>query len=253
VRTVKRLLSFVGVIVFGLFLLFPAAVGAGFVHHFLGDSGIAYFACLSLFVAGLWAYVRDTQKWEFESDIAEYQRGRTRSRTAKVLIWIPSLIAAFVLFFYPVASHLRHPGSQYLTHYRIPIPWTVAVHSFPEFLELVPHEMVDAHVRNSGRGRYGAVLFWEKQPITSNLVFGNAHFEFGSGPASGDVFIKVLHLADITLICREVQSSSLPGWMGVSCQTPGDLGEFNFYARFWGVGDDLPFFYSILSGVTRTK
>jgi hypothetical protein len=104
----------------------------------------------------------------------------------------------------------------------------------------VPHE-----------GRYGTVLFWEKQPITSNLIFGNAHFAFDSEPASGDVFTKVLRLADITLICQE--RLSILGWMGASCQTPEDLGEFNFYANFWGVEDDLPLFYSTLAGVTRTK
>lgn len=226
-------------------LLIPAGMAAGFVHHFLADYGPAYFACLALYFASLWVYIRETQNWEMAYDVAAYQRGRTRRWLPKALIWAPSIIATFVLVFSPVASHITHLGSEYLPRYRIPIPWTIAAYSYPDDFLADGCGLVVAQVRNAGKGRYGVLFFWEKDTVTSLMAFGSwprdgaDNFE----PGSEDAVTKEIFLGSTTLICRQQRVS-------IFCQTAAGAGKLSMYARFEGAETDLPIFYSILDGIT---
>ena len=141
-RTIKRVLIFVseiGVLVSGLVVSIALA---GFVDHFTSfDNALApiTFVCgLLLTAAAFLVFLRKNRAWKFQYDVVGWEISRAhrklRPRCAqykrmvrRTLVWAPSALAALVLFFFPVASHLLHPGSQYLRHYHVPIPWTVTV------------------------------------------------------------------------------------------------------------------------------
>lgn len=250
-RTVKRLLIFLRVIGLGFVWFLISAALAAYSFALLGLLHFVFVPWLSLFLMGLFLFVRDVQAREFKHDVAEFQRGRTRSRAAKVLIWIPSLLAALVLFFFPIASHLPNPGSHFLTHYRVPIPWTVTVYEFQELAD--DCSLVEAHVRNFGMGQFGAMLFWDRSAFTSSLTFGN----FRSDPdvwssdrrGATELSRKEIVVGDIAVSCHQYTRGS-KRWYA-NCQTPPGTGRYDFYARFQGSEADLPLFYSIVSGIKR--
>lgn len=79
-----------------------------------------------------------TEKWTTAADAKAFLTHRSwrrlHPRRAKYLrtarrwlIWLPSLLAAFVLLFLPVASHVFYFGGQFVPHYRVSIPlnWLV--------------------------------------------------------------------------------------------------------------------------------
>jgi hypothetical protein len=102
------------------------------------DSGWTFCVGLLLTVVEFFRFRRRTRLWKIKYDAEGFEigqaerrlhpsRARFRRIVGRTLLWVPSAIAAFVLFFFPVATHAFHPLSQYLTHYRIPIRWTFTV------------------------------------------------------------------------------------------------------------------------------
>ncbi len=89
----------------------------------------------SLTVVEFFLFRRRTRPWKIEYDAVAFELNRAERRLhprrarykriiGRTLLWAPSAVAAFVLLFFPVVSHLVHPSSRYLLRYRIPIPWT---------------------------------------------------------------------------------------------------------------------------------
>jgi hypothetical protein len=171
-RPTQRLLVFLteaGVLAVGVALSFAVAA--------LFDSGWTFGFGLILTVMEFIAFRRRTRPWKIEYDAVGWEfsrvdrrlhspRARNKRIIRRALLWVPSALAASVLFFFPVATHLGHPGSRHLAHYRVPIPWTATVLSFPSI------DLVAALVNSSRAGRFGVTPFWDKEPLLSFMTFG---------------------------------------------------------------------------------
>lgn len=212
-------------------------------------------------IGGYWRFRQTARRWEFELGVVDYERRRIermlhpvrrmwKGRIRQILLWTPSAVAGFVLFFLPVATHVLHLGSSYLPHYDIPIPWTIEVHVLSAYL---PPEngLVEAFVRNSGVGRYGAVLFWRLDPITSRMGFGTDS-EGRVREAGGLVGMKkMVRAGSSSLTCWHSSWPRDPGLFSVNCELSSAIAAQSLYAYFTGQEADLPLFYSILSGITK--
>lgn len=105
---------------------------------------------------------------------------KLRAAVRQCLLWLPSSLAAFVLFFYPVASHIVHPGDHYLTHYRVSIPWTWELLSRQKNSN--GYSYVETTIRSEGTSRFGVTPYWHKYPALSAVRF----WTFTSGLSSED-------------------------------------------------------------------
>jgi hypothetical protein len=103
---------------------------------------VAFYAGVAVTVIGFVVVRRKTRRWKVEYELASWRLSQTErklhpaharfKRMAKrMLLCLPSTIAAGVLFFFPAATHVVHPSSHYLRHYLVPIPWTFAVFPSP--------------------------------------------------------------------------------------------------------------------------
>jgi hypothetical protein len=261
-------LTEVGVLVVGVVLSF--AVAAYF------ESGWTFGFGLVLTVVEFIAFRRRTRPWKigydaecFELSRAERslhpRRARFKRIIGRTLLWVPSVIAALVLFFFPIVTHLAHPSSRYLTHYRVPIPWTISVFG--------RYGWVDAFV-SGGKGRFGMTQFWDREALFSRMTFRAISpdadtFEFNHEMAAVErggatqAHSREFRLGDVILTCWQfvprrprVHSLGLvrisPFWE-VTCETPVTEHRRNLYASFWGSEADMPAFYKIIEGVTPVE
>jgi hypothetical protein len=298
-RTIKRLLFFVGKIAvllvgFIFSLLLAEALGFALGSETHGISTVGFFAgfiCgLSLTAIALLQLRRKTCRERSEHDLVGWKRSQaqrklhpTRTKykrvAARILIWAPSAIAALVLFFFPVASHLLHPSSRYLAHYYVRIPWTYAVIPSEGWRTNLAHILIPSRraeynwflvvVNSSGRGRFGMTPFlvwpfWNTlQPISeitfesdpNAAVLGSETVKARSESATQ---VREFRLGGVELTCwqyrwtyrSEFWPSSGFVWK-VDCATPPEAGPQNFQARFYGSDEDLAAFYRIIEGVTQ--
>jgi hypothetical protein len=262
-RRIKRVLLFaseVGVLVFGFI---GAVILAAAVADFLDSDGgvptlLVFSAGLVLTMVAFVARRRATQPWKVEYDTpacARYlaqrklhpKRSRYKRIAKQVVAWVPSLIAGAVLFYFPVATHIVHPGSQYLRHYRVPIPWTYAVLSPPE--QIPENGAVIALGSSRGAGRFGMTLFWDRDPAFSMMTFGERRVGFNGEPRSYPVRAG-------ERMCWKYASQYGGSWYferafwEIVCETPLDVNQQSFYAAFHGRDEDIPAFYRIIEGVT---
>ena len=183
-RPLKRILVFAteaGLLGLGFFLTIAAAVISGGV---LGSTAaeLALGAGFGLaFLVFKW-FRRKHRSWKIEYDATGYQLEQlerklhpTRAKYKRILyravVCAPGALAAFVLFFLPLASHLLYPRSQYLRYYRVPIPWTATVFSFPG--GVAESDWIYAMVGGSPFGQIGGTTFWADNPRFSAMTFGN--------------------------------------------------------------------------------
>jgi hypothetical protein len=234
-----------------------------------------------LTIVGLVLFRRKTRPWKINYDAVGWElsktqrklhpaRARRKKMAQRILIWAPSAIAALVLFFYPVVTHLMHPRSQHLGHYRVPIPWTFAIFPWPG--GPTDGGWVDVVVSSSGRGRFGMTPFlvppfWLTVQRLSLFTFGSNPdantFNVGMKEVTGKDApqIREFRLGDVALTCWQYrpQQRYFEYWpesgffLNVECETPAATRQQNFYARFYGREQDLGTFYQIIKGVTPVK
>ena len=185
----------------------------------------------------------------------------------RILVWIPSAIAVLVAFFFPIATHVSHPSSRYLDHYRIPIPWNFAV--FPLSDSGFVERSVIVFAGASGTARLGmttsyAITYWGEPLNLSYMVFGTDSAAdvpqqmLGLSYGTTLVASKEFRLAENTFTCRRLSLKSgiaidpTIAWK-VVCRTPPAIREGNLHASFVGREEDLPTFYRIIEGITPVK
>jgi hypothetical protein len=285
-RRIKRVLIFaseIGVLLLGLVV--SIALG-GLVDRFTSfDSDLALltFGCgLLLTAVGFLLLLRKHRAAKFEYEVVGWEinradrklnarRAQFQRNVRRTMVWVPSAIAALALFFYPVASHLLHPGSRYLRYYRVPIPWTVTVlstvYSWPE---LAPdYSRVEALVSDKALGRFGITPFWDRGALSSTMGFASMNPEGSYGysdqpePAipqgATEVTSREFRLGTVALTCWQYVLPYRRGWPDgtgpweVSCLAPEDVHQFNFQSWFYGEKSDLPLFYRIIEGVTPVE
>lgn len=287
----KRILilaSEVGVLVFGC--VFTLALVLGSANYFRSREPFDYRnGCLLLLIilfgllptsVGFMA-IRRTRPWKPEYDSAAWALARAKRRlhptrarykriALRIIVWVPSMIAALVLFFFPVATHLLHPSSKYFTHYRVPIPWTFTV--FQGGYRQPANSWVDVIFSSSGRGRFGMTPFpmapfWhELQPISHVVFESNTNgdtFDYSGmmearRRGATDVLNRELRLGDVACTCWQYRPErphhqlfwpDIWSVWRVDCGTLAAVHRQNFYARFSGREEDLRAFYQIIEGV----
>jgi hypothetical protein len=219
---------------------------------------------------------RKIRPWKIEYDAVDWElsqaernmhpvRARYRKIARRILIWVPGAMAAFVLFFFPVTTHLLHPRWHYVGPYRVSLPWTAT--ALP--LSVDDHSWVYVIVSSSGRGRFGITplplpLPWETWQPLSAMIFGSKPWagtfdDYTMEAAkSKTAAMKELRLGDEVLICwqyrpkyfSEYWRAANSAW-NVGCEIPAPTGQQRFYASFHGRAADLPDFYEIIEHVKR--
>ena len=220
-----------------------------------------------------WLSRRRHRPWKIEYDATGYlleQTERklhpTRAKCKRILyravVCGPSVIAAFVLFFLPLASHLLYLRSQYLKEYRVPIPWTATVFSFPGAVD--ESDWIYAMVSGSPFGRVGGTTFWSNNPRFSAMTFGS---RTGTSDAvqtsdmmpkgAAHVFRKEFKGRGITILCWQYYTNwsrdpfiVLGAIWEVNCTTSMIADRPKFIGRFGGREEAIPAFYKIIQGVT---
>jgi len=291
-RQLKRILVFVLELAVILAGLFVSSLMAGYVGSI--DDFFAPFAPLP-FIAGLVLTLlafrrlrRRTRPWKIQYDTTSWAlaraecklnpvRARRKRIAARVAICIPSAIAAFVLFFFPVATHFVHPGARYFGHYRVPIPWTQTV--FSGLMSPWDNCAVLVLASSSGRGQFGLTpltnpfLSLSEEPLLSSFTFFSCRNEprslaGASLPREEDTTVRQFHSPGLTIECRQRRSrypsgfwpASEPIWY-IFCEASLDLERGNagqisvgnerdhLAAEFHGLTADIPTFYRIIESI----
>ncbi len=280
IRTTKRLLiSAVEFCVLGL-LLVLSVIATALVTVCSGSensgpaSTVLVFGCFMSLVAFV-VVRRKTRPWRFEYDATGWAlaqaerrlhpvRARVKRTAKRILIWVPSMIAALVLFFYPIATHLVRPGGFHSSGYRVPIPWTFTIilspNSSPDF--------VSAFFTSKGRGRFGTtpfivLPFWETFEPISFISFeaqraepASFMIETAKTRAGPEIFKREFWAADHEFTCLQYRPSRRFGtWPAdgfewyVNCETAVPVKQRKLYIEFSGHEEDLPTFYRIIESV----
>jgi hypothetical protein len=161
-----------------VFLFVGCVVSLGF-SAYLHDAGLKFGTVIfivdfSLVCAAWFWFRRKTGRWTTAADAEAFMAlrywRRLHPRRAKYFravrrcfIWLPSICAAFALFFLPVASHIFFPfGSQLIPHYRIsaPLNWLVIKNG----------GIVWVFFSEEGASRYGLTPIWSNHRMPSNVV-----------------------------------------------------------------------------------
>lgn len=218
------------------------------------------------------AYRRKTRQWEVEFEIEVWMRGETERRlhptrarckrlTGRVLLWLPSALAALVLFFSPVLSHLRHPGSHYLKHYTVPIPWNMLA-----FSGTLGDDSVAVYMIRGWKGQFGIITIGDVEPLSSQMSFESLprdsdfsvykQYTLPRWPIATRKSARQFHFGPIKLICWEYSyelqrglSSDRSLWEMIACTTPDSERERNLFATFRGGEADAAAFYRIIERI----
>ncbi len=202
-------------------------------------------------------------------------RRKCRRIAQHVLVWVPSAIAAFVFFFFPVLTHLVHPSSRYLHGYTVPIPWTLTV--LPSYRTMTDSLAIEVVVDSSGTGRFGItpLLFlvqpsWEAPPV-SGMRFRDGSDDIlqmmVADAQRRRIQLQVQHrrlkLGDIEVTCGQYRPYWGPIWpwhrpsdasiWRVDCQTSSAAEPRGFSASFYGHEEELQRFYRIVGGIRPAK
>jgi hypothetical protein len=224
---------------------------------------------------------RRTRPWKIEYDAVGWtlaQAGRKRHPARArfhrlvglILLCVPSAIAALVLFFYPVATHLVQPCSRYFRHYRVPIPWTAMV--CPGWVQTPGYRRIDAVFSSSGKGRFGMTPlsvgpFWlEDQPVSLAIFVSDADsgsFDYSADMKAGrrgatEAVNREFRAGDVAITCLQYRPErprhqrfwpeAWSVWR-IDCETPAALHQRSFYASFSGREEEIGTFYQIIEGV----
>ena len=266
----------VGLLMFGVVLTIVLSVGL--------KSATAFFLGLALTPVGLMAFRKRTRKWEIEYDAARWMAMRARRQANpkrdkflrlihRCLLWFPSACAAMALFFFPVVSHVVHPCSYDLKHYRVTVPWTFAAVPAPWLPEGARGIIVLAN--SSGVARYGVTPFWGKKEAVSMMAFESTspdtetiELNHTEGQLEREGAIQVTNrdfrVGNVPLTCWQYHPKYYRGfqyWMSPaydnrtywesSCETPVVERARNLHALFQGRKQDLSAFYDVIQKITQ--
>lgn len=280
-RVFIKLLLFTGelaILFFGI--VFSLLLGAVFYFDFTWGklALIPSFLGLVLTIAILLLFRRKTRRWEIENEAASWVADRSYRRLHprqarylrflhRCLLWLPSICAAFVFFFLPVASHVAYLGGHLVTHYRLPTPlnWMI-IKGHGEY------SFAWVFYSNEGAAKYGFTPIWFNHSFPSSATFGTTGpaspykwwrpgHEIETGHAT-HVAKKEFKIGAVDMKCweyRDIYHYGLGDWSSppvpgvfweVLCSTEPNGKDFNLHASFFGHKEEIPDFYKVLQGAT---
>ena len=224
---------------------------------------VSFFSCLAIAIAGLALLRRVSRKWKLRWDAEAYLefRARVRRSSSRTKLFermrrgamcLPSLLAAFVLFFLPISSHVAYAGRGVLAHYRVSIPvnWML--------LRSAGGRFVWAFFSSEGAAHYGVTPNWLKQPGPSSVTLIWSEPWDRSGwwrPEHEEKAGKFTHLSKEEFAIGEMNMEcwEYPGrrwepatWVEILCSTAGNGKDFNLRASFYGERADKKSFLEVI-------
>jgi len=203
---------------------------------------------------------RRTRSWKIAYDAEGYLLSKAERQchptlvrykrlATSVLVCLPSVIAAFVLFFLPVATHLAHPSSHYLPHWIIPIPWNLQIHRWPEYNYVVALSSGNPHTRDFGltSTSLSSAMHFHSVPATE---WAEQQRDRERHPRDSPPNERWFSPGGVRISC--LQDRYYEAWR-IDCETPGDAGELNLSALFLGSEEDIATFYQIIKGLKVVK
>lgn len=206
------------------------------------------------------AWVRQKSRpWKLEYDACNYEQSRAeralhpirfkyKRSFYRILLWAPSALAAFVLFFFPVASHLAYLSSSYVKGYDIHIPWTFSV--LPGTTQ---PRSIAVLADTSRTGQLGVTPFWRQNPHISTMTFESGNSNWNVEDANRESVTYNLSgtfsLGNTTLSCWKSVRPHFDGYwerLGPGPFWIVNCGSMEFHAFFDGREEDIPAFYNIL-------
>lgn len=237
-------------------------------------AAIAFWGSLFLTAAGFFLFRRKTRKWKVEQDAASWMANRSwrqlhpqRARYLRIvfrcLLILPSILAALVVFFLPVATHVAFLGTNLMPHDRfsVPLNWTV-------IRSCCDYPFVWTVFSGKGAARYGLTPLWFTHSLPSGATFAisdpasryawsrpemelasghsthTAKLEFTIGTMAVDCWEYRTNYDDATATSSSLLTSSFL-WE-VLCSTQPNGRDFNLHASFLGHREDVPAFYEVL-------
>jgi hypothetical protein len=277
-RLFKKFLLFVSELAF-LFFGFVFSVGLAAYLDSIGTkfAPVAFLLIFFLICAAPIWFRRKTGNWTVAADATVWLAHRSwrqlHPRRAKHLrivqqsfLCFPSVCAAFVLFFLPVASHTLFSGARLVPHYRVRTPLNWLIIKSRGDIE------VWTFFSNRGAAHYGFTPVWFNHSMPSGATF------LTSDPASSDgwwrprselsrgqpthVAVRQFNLGKITATCYEYRHTygdsarSSPSifeppvlWESL-CSTHPNGVDYNLRAAFFGHQEDLAAFYDLLNSAS---
>jgi len=179
-------------------------------------------------------------------------------RTRRCLLWLPSACAFFVVFFFPQATHLVHPGAQRLIHNHVHIPWNWSIiYTFES--PTGNFSSVYAISNRDAPWPFGNKPFWAKTARISGASFGSVKaaelLERRHARALWPQRQKAMesslefHSHGITLTCRRYLWHEYDDHWTIDCETTSPPQERNFDTHFYGAPEGIPDFYQIIQKV----
>jgi hypothetical protein len=270
-RPMKRLLVFIselGILIVGIILSFAISLWIAFSNDCRSECPLAEAVLgggVILTIGGFILRRRKTRPWKIQYDAAGFllmqaerklnpARIRHRRLARLVLVCVPAILATFVMFFLPVATHLVHPGPRYFKHYQVAIPW-----NFPVFLwqwDGGDSGYVTVIAATRGRGRFGitpfrVVPFWLEDRLSIMTLSVGGKTAMPGTTAHPNL--------GISFECY--QSDFRPGapWLfrllgsgavwEANCEARQPIYQQDLYAHFVGCEEDLAAFYKIVKSV----
>ena len=224
---------------------------------------IAFFVCVGCAIGAFILFRRKSKKWKLKWDAEAYLDFRERMRATpegtrrleklrRGLLWAPSLCAAFVLFFQPLASRTIFSARHLVPHYQfsVPLNWMIVKSRYDLFTWTA--------FNNEGALRYGFTPIWMNRTYRSGAVFGWTDFrtpyewwkprhEMESGKRT-DIAAPSFTIGRLKVQCWEYTTRyrDPEPLKDIVCATEPNGVDFNFHASFWGHEQDKKDFYDVL-------
>jgi len=240
---------------------FVAAVFATLGYSSTSSQGIALLLFI-LFEAPailLMFHVRSRHRdWKIRYEAEKYERRRAWTRTfperarwrraaLRVAVWLPSLLAAFVLFFLPAASHVLHLGGIRLGPYKLTVPWNVLIVPGPSSSMFASV----ATFAGYGENPLGITHSFRDNRLSASMTFTvyYAPDKTATPEQRGTDPTREFKLGPSVLQCWEDDLYRRGRW--ISCHTSSSARVPEIEAWFTGDATRIPLFYKIL-GSTET-
>jgi len=226
--------------------------------------GLLLACCTFTVVQINWA----TRRWRIPHDALRYSlqqeerrlhstRSMPRRVIKRVLLGMPSVLAAFVFFFYPLVTHLVYPGALRVAGNRVQVPWTSTILAYDT-------DELDVVVGVGWKRKLGYRPFpvlrrhqWIGSliEIRPNQWTTIPSKERAERAASGPIVRRDVEAAGATVVCwqyprryGEFMLNTGLKW-GVECESSDGDRKPGFQASFIGPEEGLSVFYQMIEGI----